>query len=291
MGVKSVIQPGAHMNAVDTAHDWSSFVERLGVERRGITPARPVRALAEEFVRRLLALMFPQFSGVDASCGVDVRDDARRVEAVLIEAMGTLVAEPHTVARAFLDTVPRLHALLLTDAESIHRGDPAAESLDEVILAYPGFLATSVHRIAHELYRLEVPLIPRLISEWAHRETGIDIHPGAQLGTAFAIDHGTGIVIGETTVIGDRVRIYQGVTLGALAVNKRLANKKRHPTIGNDVVLYANATILGGNTEVGDGSVIGGNVWLTSSVPARSVVQFTSSVGQRPVDDGLEFHI
>jgi serine O-acetyltransferase len=136
-----------------------------------------------------------------------------------------------------------------------------------------------------------VPLVPRLLAEWAHRQTGIDIHPGAQIGASFAIDHGTGIVIGETSVIGDRVRVYQGVTLGALAVSKRLANRKRHPTIGNDVVLYANATILGGETVVGDGSIIGGNVWLTTSVPARSVVQFTSTVGRRPTDDGLEFHI
>ncbi len=252
---------------------------------------RPLRSLSEEFLQRMLALLFPHFAHVGASGGADVKADAERVEAVLLEVIGPLVAEPKTVTAAFLSTVPRLYALLLRDAEAIHAGDPAAESLDEVILAYPGFLATAVHRIAHELYRLEVPLVPRLLSEWVHRETGIDIHPGAQLGSAFAIDHGTGIVIGETSVIGDRVRIYQGVTLGALAVNKRMANRKRHPTIGNDVVLYANATILGGNTEVGDGSVIGGNVWLTSSVPPRSVVQFTSSVGQRPLEDGLEFHI
>ena len=173
----------------------------------------------------------------------------------------------------------------------IFSGDPAAASRDEVIFAYPGFLATAVHRIAHILYRLDVPLVPRLLAEWAHGKTGIDIHPGAQIGASFAIDHGTGIVIGETSVIGERVRVYQGVTLGALAVSKRLAHKKRHPTLGHDVVVYANATILGGSTVVGDGSIIGGNVWLTTSVPPRSVVQFTSSVEQRPSDDGLEFHI
>src|SRR5699024_9021033 len=140
--------------------------------------------------------------------------------------------------------------------------------------------------IAHELYRLGVPVLPRVLSEWAHGETGIDMHPGAEIGSAFAIDHGTGVVIGETTVIGDRVRIYQGVTLGALAVSKRYANRKRHPTIGDDVVIYANATILGGTTIVGDGSIIGGNVWLTSSVPPRSIVQFSSSVEQRsPAND------
>ena len=150
---------------------------------------------------------------------------------------------------------------------AILEGDPAADSEDEVVLAYPGFLATAVHRFAHELYRLNVPVFPRVVSEWSHRETGIDIHPGATIGRAFAIDHGTGVVIGETSVIGDRVRIYQGVTLGALAVSKRLAHTKRHPTIEDDVVIYAGATILGGETVIGRGSVIGGNVWLTHSVP------------------------
>jgi serine O-acetyltransferase len=271
--------------------DWSRFLDRLEGERRTATAQRPVRALAEEFVQRMLALLFPHFAGVDAACGLDVHVDAQRAEAVLRRTIEGLVPDAAAVVAAFFDKVPDIYDALVQDASAIHSGDPAAESVDEVILAYPGFLATAVHRIAHELYRLEVPLIPRLLSEWAHRQTGIDIHPGAQLGLAFAIDHGTGIVIGETSVIGERVRMYQGVTLGALAVNKRLANHKRHPTIGNDVVLYANATILGGNTEVGDGSIIGGNVWLTSSVPPRSVVQFTSAVGRRPIDDGLEFHI
>lgn len=271
--------------------DWSRFLERLEGERRTATAQRPVRALAEEFVQRMLALLFPHFAGVDAACGLDVRRDAAQAEAVLRRTLDGLVPDAARVVASFLASVPSIYEALVQDASAIHSGDPAAESVDEVILAYPGFLATAVHRIAHELYRSEVPLIPRLLSEWAHRQTGIDIHPGAQLGRAFAIDHGTGIVIGETSVIGERVRMYQGVTLGALAVNKRLANHKRHPTIGNDVVLYANATILGGNTEVGDGSIIGGNVWLTSSVPPRSVVQFTSAVGRRPIDDGLEFHI
>src|SRR5690606_15379486 len=145
-------------------------------------------------------------------------------------------------------------------------------SVDEVILAYPGFLAIAIYRIAHVLYRAEVPLLPRLLTEYAHRETGIDIHAGARIGASFSIDHGTGVVIGETTVIGDRVRIFQGVTLGALSVNKELASTKRHPTIHDDVVIYANATILGGRTEVGARSIIGGNVWLTHSVPPESVV-------------------
>ena len=271
--------------------DWSSFVDRLAADRRLPGNARPVRALAEEFLKRALALLFPQFVGVDADCNVDVRADALRARKVLTRAIGPLVADANGVVEEFLSRLPTQHALLLQDAKAIHEGDPAAESLDEVIVAYPGFLAMAVHRMAHQLYDLQVPLVPRLLAEWAHRETGIDIHPGARIGAAFAIDHGTGIVIGETSDIGDRVRMYQGVTLGAMAVSKRLARHKRHPTIGNDVVLYANATILGGETVVGDGSIIGGNVWLTSSVPPRSVVQFTSTVGQRPADDGIEFHI
>jgi serine O-acetyltransferase len=271
--------------------NWPDFVEQLAAESLVGGSTRPVRALAEDFVRRALALLFPQFAGVDAECGIDVHADARRVETALTGALSAVVPDAARVVASFLARLPALRQSLLLDAEAIHTGDPAAESLDEVIIAYPGFLAIAVHRMAHELYALHVPLVPRLLSEWAHRETGIDVHPGATIGQSFAIDHGTGIVIGETSHIGARVRMYQGVTLGALAVSKQLANRKRHPTIGNDVVIYANATILGGNTVVGDGSVIGGNVWMTSSVPPHSVVQFTSTVGKRAADDGIEFHI
>lgn len=271
--------------------DWPAFLEVLANERRDAGPVRPVRALAEDFALRAIALLFPQFVSSRTHAVDDVADAARELRSVLLDVIGPLVPVPHTVVDAFFDALPAIHASLIKDVSAIHACDPAAESRDEVIVAYPGFLAIAVHRMAHRLYQLEVPIVPRLLSEWAHRETGIDMHPGAEIGESFAIDHGTGIVIGETTVIGDRVRIYQGVTLGALAVSKKLANRKRHPTIGNDVVIYANATILGGNTVVGDRSVIGGNVWLTSSVPPRSVVQFTSTVEQRPTDDGIEFHI
>ena len=161
-----------------------------------------------------------------------------------------------------------------------------------MILAYPGFFATAVYRIAHQLQGCEVPLVPRVLTEIAHRDTGIDIHPAARIGASFAIDHGTGIVIGETAVLGARVKLYQGVTLGALSVEKRMARTKRHPTIGDDVVIYANATILGGDTVIGDGSRIGGNVWLTRSVPAHSVVTPTARVepGIRD-DEPLDFNI
>ena len=270
---------------------WTNFISAVEAERLAMAPIRPLRALAEEFCLRTLTLLFPPFARSSRGEG-GVQQDADALEALLADSLSTLVPFPVETAAAFMSTLPSVHNKLNADVTAILSGDPAAESREEVMLAYPGFLATAVHRFSHELYRLNVPVFPRVVSEWAHRETGIDIHPGATVGRSFAIDHGTGLVIGETSHIGDRVRVYQGVTLGAMAVSKKLANTKRHPTIGNDVVVYANATILGGNTHVGDGSIIGGNVWLTSSVPARSVVQFTSRVEQRtPVDDGLEFHI
>jgi serine O-acetyltransferase len=195
------------------------------------------------------------------------------------------------VTHAFAAELPAIRTLIEGDIAAAFAGDPAARSRSEILHGYPGVRAMIDHRMAHLLYTLEVPLLPRIASEAAHSATGIDIHPGATIGERFFIDHGTGVVIGETSEIGDRVRLYQGVTLGALAVSKKLANRKRHPTIGHDVVIYANATILGGDTVVGEGSVIGGNVWLTTSVPPRSVVQFSSRVEQRGGDDGLEFHI
>ena len=270
---------------------WSTFLEELRAERRAGDAQRPMRALAEEFAGRVLALLFPQFAHPSRSGVACIDEEAAQVEALLRAAITPMVHDVEPVVATFLNRLPDVRASLQLDAAAILSGDPAAESLEEVIVAYPGFLATAVHRVAHELYVLHVPVFPRLLSEWSHRETGIDIHPGAVLGASFAIDHGTGVVIGETSIIGDRVRLYQGVSLGAHAVSKKLAHQKRHPTLGNDVVVYANATILGGTTVIGDGSIIGGNVWMTSSVPARSVVQFSSRVEQRPTDDGLEFHI
>jgi serine O-acetyltransferase len=279
------------MTSTMSATAWSEFLAARKAERQASDAPRPMRALAEEFAFRALALMFPQFAHPSRLGAPGVDEEAAHLEALLRAAITPLVPDVEPAVRAFLAALPAVHAALVLDANAINSGDPAAESIEEVIIAYPGFLATAVHRVAHELYVLNVPLFPRVLSEWSHRETGIDIHPGARIGSGFAIDHGTGVVIGETSEIGDRVRIYQGVTLGALAVSKKMANRKRHPTIGNDVVIYANATILGGNTIVGEGSVIGGNVWLTSSVPPRSVVQFSSRVEQRGGDDGIEFHI
>jgi serine O-acetyltransferase len=172
----------------------------------------------------------------------------------------------------FFQQLPKIYEELKKDVKAILTGDPAAKSEHEVILTYPGFYAIARHRIAHEFYNLNVPLLPRIISEHVHQRTGIDINPGAIIGESFCIDHGTGIVIGETTIIGNNVKIYQGVTLGALSVSKDLANHKRHPTIQDNVVIYANATILGGETVIGQDSIIGGNVWLTKSVEPDSKV-------------------
>jgi serine O-acetyltransferase len=252
-----------------------------------------LRTHAEVIVRQSLRLLFPHFGAVGACTPESVRDELDALSRLVREAIASVLAEARAgaITSTYMAALPGVRDALAIDAEALASGDPAAEGVDEVILAYPGFLAVAVHRLAHVLYVAEVPLLPRLMSEWAHRETGIDMHPGAVIGLGFAIDHGTGVVIGETTVIGDRVRVYQGVTLGALAVHKRLANRKRHPTIGDDVVVYANATILGGETVVGSGTVIGGNVWLTHSVPPRSLVQFESAVNARTPDDGIEFHI
>ena len=181
-------------------------------------------------------------------------------------------AEKDTVT--FLKKIPDVRAMLETDLEAAFQGDPAAKYRDEIILSYPGMFAITVNRLAHELFLLEVPLIPRIMTEYAHSITGIDIHPGATIGKYFFIDHGTGVVVGETTVIGDRVKIYQGVTLGALSTRggQKLRDVRRHPTIEDDVTIYSGASILGGETVVGKNSVIGSNVFITSSIPADTKV-------------------
>jgi serine O-acetyltransferase len=186
-------------------------------------------------------------------------------------------AKGQAMAIAFLERIPSLREMLASDAQAAFDGDPACKSIDEVVFCYPGLEAITVHRLAHELRRLGVPFIPRMMSEWAHKETGIDIHPGAKIGHHFFIDHGTGVVIGETCDIGDHVKIYQGVTLGALSFatdsdGNLVRGHKRHPTIEDRVVIYASATILGGKTVVGHNSVIGSSVWLTHSVEPHTTV-------------------
>jgi serine O-acetyltransferase len=178
------------------------------------------------------------------------------------------------ITNGLMSALPEVRALLMIDVRAAFEGDPAATGADEVVFSYPGIAAICVYRIAHKLYQLGAAIVPRMMTELAHSETGIDIHPAATIGEGFFIDHGTGVVIGETSVIGNRVRIYQGVTLGALSLPtgkaRQLASAKRHPTIEDDVIIYANATILGGETVIGRGAVIGGNSWITESVPARA---------------------
>lgn len=210
-------------------------------------------------------------------------DSFQEKELILRNELQTLLKQSEVVSETdftnrFFESLVAIHSDLLSDLEAILDFDPAAKSRAEVLLAYPGFFAIFVYRIANYLWVHKVNVLPRVLSELAHSKTGIDIHPGANIGKRFFIDHGTGIVIGETAKIGSNVKIYQGVTLGALSVSKDKAKEKRHPTIEDDVIIYANATILGGNTTVGKGAVIGGNVWITESIPAQSLVYHKSEI-------------
>ena len=280
----------------------ASFLDTLAAERREGHPTLGLRRTSETFAWDVLALLFPQFSPKRRCEAGDVAAEfagmrGRLAEALAIVADGPLgdgMRDPApVVVERFVEELPDLRDALMLDAEALYAGDPAARSVDEVILAYPGFLAVALYRVAHALHRLGVPLVPRLVSELGHRETGVDLHPAARIGKSLAIDHGTGVVVGESAVIGDHVKLYQGVTLGALSVRKALADTKRHPTLEDDVVVYANATILGGETTVGAGSVIGGNVWLTKSVPPRSIVTHDQMISRsRQTEEyELEFYI
>src|SRR5262249_47677769 len=184
---------------------------------------------------------------------------------------------PETVLLGFVRKLPAIRALLSKDVIAAFQGDPAAKSVEEVIFSYPSIEAITTHRIAHELHREQVPMLPRIMTEHAHMNTGIDIHPGAEIGDSFFIDHGTGVVIGETCVIGNNVKLFQGVTLGALSLARGVASapdRRRHPTIEDDVTIYSGATILGGETVIGAGSVIGGNAWLVEAVPPGSRIAY-----------------
>ena len=183
-----------------------------------------------------------------------------------------LLPEANQLTAQFLDRIPALRFDLMMDAQAAYENDPAAFNIEEIVLCYPGFFAITVYRIAHEFHKLKVPLIPRMLTEYAHAVTGIDIHPGAEIGREFFIDHGTGVVIGETTVIGNRVKIYQGVTLGAKVTHGGLRHTKRHPSIKDNVTIYSGASILGGDTVIGDGVTVGGNVFLTKSVDSSAGV-------------------
>ncbi len=257
----------------------------------------PRQAGARRFVDDLISFLFP--IRADEECilpqirlnllqlQVDFKKLLRPLKGKLAEPIGALCDQ-------FFHRIPSIHASLMKDAKSFLDFDPAARSMESVILYYPGFYGITVYRLANVLYSLEIPFLPRMVSEYAHAQTGIDIHPGATIGDNFLIDHGTGVVIGETAIIGRDVKIYQGVTLGALFVKKELANTKRHPTIEDNVVIYGGSTILGGQTVVGHDSTIGGNVWLTKSVPANSVVYHDSTTivkDSKRRDEPLDFVI
>jgi len=245
------------------------------------------------FADSLLGILFPHFSGIVYHSADELEGALhvvkRDVREILRPLESDMTGGVEATTQKFFESVPGIYDRLGRDARAIYEGDPAAESLDEVISAYPGFLAIAFYRIAHEFCGLGVPLFPRILSEIAHQRTGVDIHPGARIGESLCIDHGTGIVIGETTVIGDHVKIYQGVTLGALSVDKSQCSAKRHPTIEDRVVIYSNATILGGDTVIGHDSVIGGNVWLTESVPPYSVVYHRSEIKVRDSREKVDF--
>ena len=261
--------------------DYQHFITELANAHRKATDCPPPKEVVQ-FFDNLLDLLFPQFSEsrYTDETSVELRIDELKKELRLLLAKNTecMKSQEEGVVDEIFSEFPGIRSQLLLDIEAIYLGDPAAKSREEVIRSYPGFYAISAHRIAHFLLTLGIKLIPRIISENAHRRSGIDIHPGAEIGNHFCIDHGTGIVIGETTVIGERVKIYQGVTLGGLSVKKEDARKKRHPTIEDNVVLYAGATILGGDTVIGEGSIIGGNVWLTKSVPPGSKIYYQAKM-------------
>ncbi len=257
----------------------ASFIEILHKRNMEDSSQLPCKPDVNRFVNDGIELLFPmnkprnideyhlRFNGL-----------ALQLERLLCVLKDGMKYKPNYVIDRFFKNMPHIYDQLLEDADAIYRFDPAAESIREVVNAYPGFFAIAVYRLSHCLLKLEVPILPRMMSEYAHSETGIDINPGARIGRSFFIDHGTGVVIGETTHIGDNVKIYQGVTLGALSVEKSLAATKRHPTIEDNVIIYAGSTVLGGKTVVGRNSIIGGNVWLTSSVPPFSVVYRTTEV-------------
>lgn len=240
-----------------------------------MTQKIPNKKGVEIVIKKVFKSLFPS-DGQIMEMEVDVEGNSLREQTELI-FKGLTPYEKETTGTLF-EKLPEIKDLLLKDARFILDSDPAAKSLIEVVAIYPGFFAIYCYRIAHLIDTLSVPLLPRMITEYAHKITGIDIHPGAVIGSPFSIDHGTGIVIGETTMIGNYVKLYQGVTLGALSVDKSKASKKRHPTIEDNVILYAGSTILGGNTVIGRNSIIGGNVWLTESIAPFSIAYNKSEV-------------
>ena len=253
----------------------------------------PNRSVIIDIVRDLKSIIFPGYFSTDTSATVfpeyyvghrlnDLYDRLKnQIEIALLyhgEEPEEAAAHADRTAGGFFEQLPEIQRLLLTDVQAGFDGGPAAKSKEEIIFSYPGLFAIYVYRLAHVLYKEEIPFIPRVMSEYAHGRTGIDINPGATIGEYFFIDHGTGVVVGETTEIGNNVKLYQGVTLGALSTRKgqQLANVKRHPTIRDNVTIYSNSTVLGGETVVGENTIIGGNTFITESIPANTKVSAKS---------------
>jgi serine O-acetyltransferase len=257
----------------------SKFPEYLFDEYSKFRKEVPTMSKAHAFADNILCFLFPikkeskctlpQIDLTMAQLQLDFKDLLTPMEKIL---EGTVAS----ITDRYFKGLPAIYESLIKDSHAFLNSDPAARSIESVILYYPGFYSISIYRLSHALYKLKIPFLPRIISEHAHSKTGIDIHPGAQIGENFFIDHGTGVVIGETTTIGNNVKIYQGVTLGAMYVKKSMKGKKRHPTIEDNVIIYSGSTILGGETVVGHDTIIGGNVWLTKSVPSWSVVYHES---------------
>ena len=250
------------------------IIEKIRFNKEKITLRYEIKEKTEFFTKQLFYVLFDEKT--------EVENGLKILEKEFQELVILVCWDPSKscgeIWENYMSLMPEILDKLRLDALSITNNDPAANSLEEVYLSYPGFFAIAIYRLSHELYKLGLPLVPRLMSECAHKLTGTDINPGAHIGVPFFIDHATGVVIGETTVIKNNVKLYQGVTLGALSVNKEMRNIKRHPTIEENVTIYANATILGGDTTIGANSIIGGNVWLTRSVPPNSIVSHTPQI-------------
>ena len=274
----------------------ATFIQNLYNQHQQAATAFPEKEMAQEFIDGFFEFLFipqKQKKMSQYELAKEFESYKSHLSTLVYDVMGD-GEKTQAITDLFFEEVPVIYNTLLNDAAAILKFDPAAKSIEEVLMAYPGFFATAVYRFSHQLVLQGVHILPRVFAEYAHSKTGIDVHPGATIGESFFIDHGTGIVIGETCIIGDNVKIYQGVTLGALSVNKDCAEIKRHPTIQDNVVIYSGATILGGDTIIGNDSVIGGNVWLTNSVLPFSIVYHKSEVSIRdknPLPEVLNFVI
>jgi serine O-acetyltransferase len=280
--------PDVAESIIDSCYDKDSFTH---IDYEPI----PHEGYVVDIINKLKEILFPGYFTREKIDPVNLKYYIGQAVSILFDMLSVQIAhsirhdcfrydlpctecdeQGQKLALVLLESIPSIRKTLATDVRAVYEGDPAAKSYDEIIFSYPGIFAMTVFRVAHKLFELQVPLLPRIMTEYAHSLTGIDIHPGADIGESFVIDHGTGVVIGETTTIGKNVRIYQGVTLGALSLPKdageRLRGKKRHPTLEDDVIVYSGATILGGDTVIGARSLIGGNVWVTKSVPPDTKV-------------------